>query len=94
MSFQENGGNMPVSYRIDRDRRMVVTTWSGVITEKEILAYQGQLMNDPDFDANFSQYSDLTDVREVEVNAIGTLITAILAARGSESSLSQILVKS
>jgi len=83
LSFQKIGGNVPVSYKVDKQRRMVLTTWSRIITEDEIFAYQRQLMNDPDFDASFSQYSDLTNVSEVAINAIGTPITAILARRDS-----------
>ena len=94
MSLKENGGHVPVSYNVDRQQKMVLTTWSGVVTEEEILAYQRQLRNDPDFDASFSQYSDLTDVREVSIEAIGTLLSAILARRGSQTAPSQVLIRS
>ena len=94
MSFQQNGANVPVSYKVDQQRRMVLTTWSGAITEDEIFAYQRQLMDDPGFDPSFSRYSDLSDVREVKLNAIGTLISAILARCGSQTPSAQVLVKS
>jgi len=79
LCFQQNGGNLPVSYKIDKKRRLVLTTWSGVLSEAEILAHQQQLVIDPGFDRSFSQISDFTSVRAVDINAIGPLITAILA---------------
>jgi hypothetical protein len=77
--IQQNGGNLPVSYKIDKNRRLVLTTWSGVLTEDEILAHQQQLVIDPDFDRSFSQVSDFTHLTAVDIDAIGPLITAILA---------------
>jgi hypothetical protein len=94
MCIQQDGGNLPVSYKIDKKRRMVMTTWSGVLTEDEILAQQRQLKNDPDYDPSFSQYSDLTGVRAVDINAMGPLITAILAHWGSQTNPSRVLTRS
>jgi hypothetical protein len=89
LRIRQNGANLPVSYKIDRKRRLVMTTWSGVLTEDEILAHQQQLVIDPDFDRSFSQVSDFTGVRAVEINAIGPLITAILAHWSSETTASR-----
>jgi hypothetical protein len=94
MCIQQNGANLPVSYKIDKKRRMVLTTWSGVLTEDEVLAQQRQLTNDPDFDPSFSHYSDLTGVRAVDINAIGPLITAILAHWGSQTNPARVLTRS
>jgi hypothetical protein len=79
---------MAASYKIDKDRRLVCSTWSGVLTADEVLAQQRQLVNDPDFDPSFSQYSDFTGVRAVDLNAVNGLVTAILARWCSQTTSS------
>ncbi len=77
---------MAAFYKIDKERRLVFSTWSGVLTADEVFAQQRQLVNDPDFDPSYSQYSDFTGVRAVDLNAVGGLVTAILARWCSQTS--------
>jgi hypothetical protein len=60
---------MPVFYKIDRERRLVMTTGMGVFTLADALAYQDKLSKDPEFDSGFSQLLDLTHVTEYAVEA-------------------------
>jgi len=39
---------MPIFYKIDKDRKLVVSTGSGFVTKMEALAHQDQVLNDPD----------------------------------------------
>ena len=58
---------MPVFYKIDKERGLVLTTGSGVFTMADCLGHQAKLVQDPDFDPTFSQLMDLTEVETFEV---------------------------
>jgi len=47
------GWKMPTFYKIDKERRLVMTTASGVTTMDDALAHQKRLLHDPDFAPNF-----------------------------------------
>ena len=47
-----------------------MSTLSGVFTLADGLAYQEKLLNDPDFDPNFSQLLDCTQVTRLELGPI------------------------
>lgn len=51
---------MPAFYKIDKQRRFVLSTLSGEITYAEALAHQRNLSADPDFDPAFSHIADFT----------------------------------
>lgn len=51
---------MPISYKIDKKRRFVLSTISGEITYAEALAHQRDLAADRDFDPTFAHVSDYT----------------------------------
>ena len=53
---------MPVSYKIDKQRRLIITTCLEQVTLAEGLAHQDKLLKDPDFDHSFSQLMDCTRV--------------------------------
>ena len=57
---------MPTFYKIDRQRRLVMTTYSGVLTAADALGHQAKLLKDPDFDPTFSQLFDVTHVTDVK----------------------------
>lgn len=58
---------MPTFYKIDKERRRVLTTGSGVVTMADAMSHQTKLLNDPDFDPSFSQLMDLTQVESFQV---------------------------
>jgi hypothetical protein len=60
---------LPAFYMIDKERRVVMTTASGVFTLADALRHQDNLLQDPDFDASFSQIMDLTHVTRFDVEA-------------------------
>jgi len=49
---------MPITYRIDPTRHLVVTEWSGTITIQEARAYFSGLRSDPDFDPTMLHLSN------------------------------------
>jgi hypothetical protein len=59
---------MPAFYKIDKDRRVVITTASGVVSIADGLAHQNKLLNDPDFDPSFSQLMDFTQATQVDLS--------------------------
>jgi hypothetical protein len=58
---------MPFFYKIDKERRLVMSTAAGELTKDEVRTLQDQLRKDPDFDPNFSQLSDLTHVTAMNI---------------------------
>lgn len=60
---------MPCSYTIHRDKRLVVSTASGVFTFAEGMAHENRLYVDPDFDANFVHLIDATGITRTEITA-------------------------
>jgi hypothetical protein len=58
---------MPFFYKIDKERKLVMSTAAGELTKADVLLLQDQLRKDPDFDPNFSQLSDLTHVTTMNI---------------------------
>jgi hypothetical protein len=51
---------MPAYFRIDKERRLVMSTISGIFTLADGLAHQENLLKDVDFDSSFCQLLDCT----------------------------------
>ena len=60
---------MPAFYKIAKDRRLVLSTASGVLTLADVLAHQDQILADPDFNPGYSQLLDLTHVTKMDLSA-------------------------
>ena len=56
-------------YEIDKERRLVTSTASGVIRLTAIWAHLERLAKDPDFDPSFAQLLDITQVSRVELSS-------------------------
>jgi hypothetical protein len=59
---------MPTFYKIDKERRLVLTTGSGVFSLADAISHQQKLSKDPDFDPCFSQIADFTHVNRFELS--------------------------
>jgi hypothetical protein len=60
---------VPAGYTIDKARRLVISSGSGVVTKADLVAHRRKLMSDPAFDPDYSQIMDFSDVTDVEVEA-------------------------
>jgi len=60
---------MPQFYKIDKERRLVLSTGSGVFSRADAAAHMEKLLRDPDFDPNYSQIADFTQVAKIELSA-------------------------
>jgi len=60
---------MPAFYKIDKERKLVMSTGSGVYTMADALAHQDKLLKDPDFDRSFSQLYDFTHITDMELSS-------------------------
>jgi hypothetical protein len=58
---------MPVNYRIDEERRLVVATAWDRVTGAEVVEQQRKILNDPRFEPDFFQFLDLADVMQMEI---------------------------
>ena len=84
---------MPAFYKIDKERRLVMSTGWGVLTLADSLAHQEKLLNDPDFDRRFSQLLDVTHVTDVELSAEDIRRLALTKIFSADTSRRAILVK-
>jgi hypothetical protein len=60
---------MPYFYKIDKERRVVLSTASGVFSLADFRSHQEKLSLDPDFDPSFCQIADFTHVTRLESSA-------------------------
>jgi hypothetical protein len=58
---------LPVSYTIDRNRKLVTTKLWGVVTEDEVRNHNLRLRTDPAFDPSYRQLADMTAITESRV---------------------------
>jgi hypothetical protein len=63
----ESGEFVPSSYKIDKERRLVLSSATGILTKEDIFGYMDRLSKDADFDPEFSQVSDFTQVTRLDI---------------------------
>ena len=56
---------MPITYQIDRERRLVITTGRGVITDADVFGYQQEVWSRPENSA-YNELIDMTGVSDIE----------------------------
>jgi hypothetical protein len=59
---------MPTFFKIYKERRLVMSTISGVVTMADVLVHRQNLGKHPDFDPTFAQLVDLSNVTKIELN--------------------------
>ncbi len=62
---------MPISYRIDKQRRLVLTTATGVLTDEELLDHKRALIVDPEFEPGMRELSDVRTIERLSVTPAG-----------------------
>lgn len=58
---------MPSFYKIDKDRRLVLSTGWGAFTLADAVSHQRKLAQDRDCDPGFSQIADFTQVTQFDL---------------------------
>jgi hypothetical protein len=58
---------MPASYRIDPERKLVVSLLTDPVTDADVYDHNERLRADPRFDPNFIQLADMSGVTEILV---------------------------
>ncbi len=84
---------MPVSYRIDRERRIVFSEASGVLTDSDLIEFQKRLRDDPEFEPDLRQLADCRAIDEIGVTSQG-VEEASSRSPFSQGSLRAIVVSS
>ena len=56
---------MPAYFKINKERQLVISTFSGVFTLEDGFAHQEKLLKDPNFVPTFSQLIDCTQVTQI-----------------------------
>ena len=60
---------MPLFYKIDKERRLVLSSGSGPFSLADAKAHQQRLLNDRDFDPSFSQIVDFSQFTKFDLSA-------------------------
>jgi len=60
---------MPLSYQIDKARKLVMATASGVLSRDDIHSHFQKLLTDSDFDPHFSELCDFTQLEKIDFTA-------------------------
>jgi hypothetical protein len=74
-----------LTYSVDRARRLVTLTASGVLTTEEVLASQRQVRADPHFDPSFSLLADYRSATISDIDAVQMQEIAANVPLGSRS---------
>jgi hypothetical protein len=61
-----SGDSVPAFYKIDKERRLVTSSGTGLLTKEDVLGHMDRISKDPDFDPNFSQLMDFRQITGVE----------------------------
>lgn len=67
---------MAMSYKIDQERRLVITRGWGVLAAADLADVTSQILLDPRFDPTYRSLGDLRDVTEITVDTFETAHTA------------------
>ena len=59
---------LPATYEIDPQRRLVTSRLWGAVTDDEVFEHNQKLRNDPRFDPTYRQLTDLMGVTEIGVS--------------------------
>jgi hypothetical protein len=62
---------MPISYRIDVERNLVLTTASGRLTDDDILQLKARLVRDPAFTPGMKELADIRNIDGLDVTPAG-----------------------
>ena len=60
---------MPAFYKIDKERRLVLSSGTGVFNKEAAQSHQERLLADPEFDSSYSQLMDFTHVTQIDLTA-------------------------
>lgn len=59
---------MPITYTIDREKKLVLTRIWGAATEGDVAEHNRSLRIDPQFDPHYRQLADITGITELLVS--------------------------
>jgi hypothetical protein len=60
---------MPIEYRIDHDRRLVLAAGRGTVTDDDVFGYQREVWSRPDV-AGYDEFVDMSRVAEIAVPSV------------------------
>ena len=59
---------MPAVLKIDRQRRIVSSTFFGEVSGKDLLEHRERIKSDPEFDPSFAEIADFSSVKMLSVS--------------------------
>jgi hypothetical protein len=79
------GQAMPVTFHIDPVRRRIFSTLEGVVTDKDLVQFQQNLLADANFDPSHSHLADCSGITRFDVSSqtVRSLALPTLYAQGA-----------
>ncbi len=62
---------MPITYEIDREQNLIVTTASGTLTDDDVLGLKARLVQDKHFKPGMRELSDIRNIDRLDVTPAG-----------------------
>ena len=62
---------MPLTYRVNADERLIVTTATGTLTDRDIMDHKQALVDDPHVEPGMAELTDVRGVTELAVTPDG-----------------------
>ena len=62
---------MPITFQIDVDQNLILTTASGTLTDEDVLGLKTQLVQHPDFRLGMGELSDIRNIDRLAVTPAG-----------------------
>jgi hypothetical protein len=84
---------MPIEYRIDPLRRLVLGRGLGKMTDSDIFGYQQELASQPDI-AGYDELFDMTEVQEIALPSVSRVrdLAVLSAATDSPTSMARFAI--
>lgn len=60
---------MPLVFHVDKARKLVMSTGSGVVNRQDVDTHFEKMLQDPDFDPRFSELADFMHLTKIEFTA-------------------------
>jgi hypothetical protein len=61
------GRSRPAFHKIDKERKLVLSTGSGFVSREEVFTHQDQILKDPEFDPSFSELADFAQLTDTDI---------------------------
>ena len=75
---------MPIDYSIDHNRRLVIATGRGKLTDRDVFGYQREVWSKPEV-AGYDELMDMSGVSHIALESVGRMMQLAQVSAGMDS---------